>query len=63
MDIKPLSNQCVRASIDQTTKVEGIGTVCLCVMSDQGDQVIKLKETLYVPELKNNLISVSKADS
>lgn len=43
-----------------SAKVEGTGLVILAVPSSDGQRSIELKNTLFVPDLRTNLISVSK---
>uniref|UniRef100_A0A0C9QD48 POLX_0 protein n=1 Tax=Fopius arisanus TaxID=64838 RepID=A0A0C9QD48_9HYME len=45
---------------NDSSQVKGRGTVRLPVASDQGRKVIELRNTLFVPDLRANLISVAR---
>ena len=61
IEIAPVENQTVRLAVDKVTDVKGKGTVRLTVSTTKGKQSVRLENALYVPELKTNLLSVSKA--
>lgn len=54
-------NQKVRLAVDGTTEVIGKGTIHLTVLNGKTKKKIRLDNTLYVPDLKTNLLSISKA--
>lgn len=43
-----------------TTKVKAMGDVKITATVDKGDRNIRLMDTLYVPDLRTNLLSVAK---
>lgn len=43
-----------------SAEVKGKGVVHVSVANDSGDELVEFKETLYVPDLRTNLISVAK---
>lgn len=45
---------------DASAEIKGKGVVHISVSSDKGKKVLEYKDTLYVPELRTNLISVAK---
>jgi hypothetical protein len=40
--------------------VEGVGSVFLDVRRQEGNRTIELKNTLYVPRLRHNLLSIER---
>ena len=54
------ASQSVRLAVDRSTPVIGKGVVPIKVAFRNGEEVINLENTLCVPELKTNLLSVSK---
>lgn len=44
----------------ESTNIEGKGIVHLQVSNNSGSRLIELKDTLHVPELRTNLVSVAK---
>lgn len=56
----PVNNQKVRLAVDITTDIIGKGTVYLSVPSDIETKKIRLENALCVPDLKTNLLSISK---
>ena len=46
-----------------STNVEGKGIVRVSAANDQGNKLVEFRETLFVPDLRANLISVSKITS
>ncbi|XP_043480277.1 uncharacterized protein LOC122509978 [Leptopilina heterotoma] len=60
-EITQVENQMVRLAVDKTTHILGKGTVHLTLKNGCREQKILLDNVLYVPELKTNLFSVSKA--
>lgn len=61
VDLQKVINQKVRLANDKLTDIKGIGTVYLLLAEGTRTHRIKLKNTLYVPELSTNLFSASKA--
>ena len=61
IEIAPVENQTVRLAVDKVTDVKGKGTVRLAVSTTKGKKSVRLENALYVPKLKTNLLSVSKA--
>lgn len=56
----PVTNQKVRLAAEVTTEIKGKGTIHLTVSNGKIQKKIRLDNTLYVPGLKTNLISISK---
>lgn len=56
-----VNNQHVRLAVDKLAPIRGKGTVNLTISTSQGNKKICLENALYVPDLKTNLLSVSKA--
>lgn len=61
VDLIPIKNEKVKLANNESTCIKGKGTVVLCVKIDEREQIIRLNNTLFVPNLKTNLLSVSKA--
>lgn len=60
-EIKPASVPNIRIANNKVLKVECCGNVCIKVKAKDGStDLIQVKNVLYVPELKTNLLSVSK---
>lgn len=55
------SDQDIKLATDKTIRAQGSGTVCLNTKRGQVLQKVCLENTLYVPELRTNLLSVMKA--
>ena len=55
-----VENQKVRLAVDVTTEIIGKGTVHLTVPNGYNNKHIRLENTLCVPLLKTNLLSISK---
>lgn len=60
LSFSPVNNQKVRLAVDATTEIIGKGTVLLTVSDECNSKNIKLNDTLCVPDLKTNLLSISK---
>ena len=60
-ELHQTENQRVRLAVDRTTKIEGKGTIRLNISNGHQKRKIRLENVLFVPELKSNLFSVSKA--
>lgn len=60
--INKASNVRLNLASDATIEVKGEGEVCISVSSDKGKgkKLIEFRDTLYVPNLRSNLISVAK---
>lgn len=57
----PVMNEEVRLAVNKTTKIKGRGTVRLNVKNGAESKTLNLENTLCVPELKTNLLSISKS--
>ena len=58
--IEPIKDQRVRLANDKLAQIKGKGTAILFSLKKNKLEKFRLENTLYVPELKANLISVSK---
>ena len=58
--IEPIKNQRVRLANDKLAQIKGKGTAILFSYKKNKLEKFRLENALYVPELKANLISVSK---
>ena len=61
IDLKPATNSIVKMGTTPHL-VKGIGTVQFTIKTKRGNQIQTLKNTLYVPTVHKNLISMSKMD-
>ncbi|GBN16134.1 Retrovirus-related Pol polyprotein from transposon TNT 1-94 [Araneus ventricosus] len=59
-EINPIDNTYVKLAIDKTVKIIAKGTVTFDVLIGNQTKGITLQNVLYIPDLKNNLISISK---
>lgn len=60
-NLESVSNQKVRLATDETTEVIGKGVIHLEVPNENGKKKIRLENTLCVPGLRTNLLSIVKA--
>ena len=61
VDMKPLTGK-VEVGDGHPIDIEGIGTVKLNISSECGGFILEFKNVLYIPELKDNLISQGMLD-
>ncbi|GBM84188.1 Copia protein [Araneus ventricosus] len=59
-EINPIDDTYVTLAVDKTVKAIAKGTVTFDVLFGNQTKGITLQNVLYIPELKNNLISISK---
>ncbi|GBM95568.1 Retrovirus-related Pol polyprotein from transposon TNT 1-94, partial [Araneus ventricosus] len=59
-EINPIDDTYVKLAVDKTVKAIAKGTVTFDVLVGNQTKGITLQNVLYIPELKNNLISISK---
>lgn len=54
------SSQTIKLATNSTTSVQGRGTVKILACNNDGTRKIQFLDTLFVPELRNSLISIAK---
>ncbi|GBL98972.1 Retrovirus-related Pol polyprotein from transposon TNT 1-94 [Araneus ventricosus] len=59
-EINPIDDTYVKLAVDKTVKAIAKGTVTFDVLVGNQTKGITLQNVLYIPDLKNNLISISK---
>ncbi|GBO10307.1 Retrovirus-related Pol polyprotein from transposon TNT 1-94 [Araneus ventricosus] len=59
-EINPIDDTYVKLAVDKTVKAIAKGTVTFDVLVGSQTKGITLQNVLYIPDLKNNLISISK---
>lgn len=60
-EMRPIQNQKVTLADDKSTNIEGKGTVVIKIQHKNKINSLRLENTLYVPDLNANLLSVSKS--
>lgn len=57
--LQTVTGKDVGLAVDKTVEIKGIGTVCLTLATGRDVKNVKCEDTLYVPDLKTNLLSVA----
>lgn len=60
VSLNPVQKQVVKLANNESADIKGKGTVIINTLINDKINKIRLEDTLYVPDLKTNLISVSK---